>query len=150
MEEIFRKYYRELVYYGLKFIDNRHEVEDIVMDVFIAFDESKYPHVRPSLYIFVKQRCLDYLKTQKRRNQIERSISFTESIEFSMLESDVVRDVSLYLDKLSPESRKVIEMYYIENKRCTQIAKELAKPASTIRSLKRWGVNSLIKLLKKQ
>lgn len=151
MEDIFRKYYQELVYYGLKFIKNKQAVEDIVEDCFLKIFRDGYDPVtvRRYLYLSVKTHCIDFIRKTRRRDRIEKGMPQEESVELNILEAEVMRQLNAALESLPEESRKVVELYYLEEKQCAEIAYMLHKPVATVRSLKRYALNQLFKKLNK-
>lgn len=149
MEEIYKLYYQELVYYAMKFICDKQAAEDVVIDSFMKFTElnCKADSPRAMLYECVKNRCLDHLKTLERHAAINRNL-IEEDAPFHMLEANVLKILSAAIDKLPSESRQVINLYYIEEKSCIEIGRLLHKPASTIRSIKRYALIKLFNLMK--
>ena len=64
LELLFRRFYRPLVMYALKFLPQQEEAEDVVQEVFIKFWERKRfdmidHYLRSYLYQSVRNRCLN-------------------------------------------------------------------------------------------
>lgn len=146
---LFNKHCQGLVYYGCKFIADIQVVEDIVTEAFLRYDKACYTDER-FLYLFVKQRCLNHIRDLKQRPVVEISESLlNQPIENEIIETGLLSSLQGCIDKLPPESKKVLLMFYIDGKECKQIALELGKPESTIRSIKRYAVYLLRNMIKK-
>lgn len=150
MKNLFLKHYNQLLYYGGKFIKDRYAVEDIVSETFLWYYRKGYKDERV-LYLFVKRRCLNYIRDCKCHQSIEIDESLLKQpIENEIIECEFLNNIHLCIDKLPPESRIVIEKFYFEKKRCDEIGIEINKPASTVRSAKRYALKVLRELLKKK
>lgn len=148
MKELYELYYERLVYFGLKLIADKQVVEDIVIDSFVALFEKGYEQTGGVLFIMVKNKCANHARNEKRRHLINDKLFDEEYFEAEIIESGVVKLLMAAVDKLPPDERRVIEMFYFDDKSCVEIACELNKKSDTIRSLKRHGLTKLFKLIK--
>lgn len=148
MKEVYEQYYTQLVYFGCKLIDDRQEVEDIVVDCIVKFFEHGYAYklAKPILYKCVKNKCINYTRNIKRHDAINTKNFNEEYIALEVVEAGVIKIISDALYTLTDDRRKVVTMYYLEEKTCLQIAKLLNKTPATVRSLKRHALNDLFKL----
>lgn len=147
MKELYEQYYDRLVYYGQKFIADRQAVEDIAVDVFVRLFESGYKNAEYALFTAMKNACKNHVRNEEKRHLIIDLIFTEEYTELEIIESGVVKILLAAIDKLPEESRRVIKMFYFEEKSCVEIGLLLNKSADTVRSLKRHGLNSLLKKL---
>lgn len=148
MKELYELYYDRLVYFGQKFIADKQVVEDLAIDVFIKVHEHGYANAKYGLFTIMKNLCANHVRNEERRHAIIDRIFTEEIVELEIVESGVIKILMSALDKLPPESKQVIEMFFFDKKSCIEIGRELNKPADTIRSLKRSGLNNLLKKLK--
>lgn len=148
MKEVYEKYYLQLVYFGRKLIDNRQVVEDIVVDCIVGFFEHDYAPklAKVILYKCVKNKCINYMKSQKTHDRINTNNFTEEYIGLEIIEAGFLKILSDALSTLTPDRRNIIIMYYLEEKSCVEIAKLLNKTPSTVRSLKKLGLDDLFKL----
>lgn len=151
MKEIYQKYYQQLIYSGLKFIPNIQIVEDIVGDCFLKFAEHGYPYevAGKILYASMRHACLDYIRNTNAHNRILNKRIFNEEwIEHEVIEAVVLKQLSVAMRSLPAESRKVIELFYLEEMQCTEIGTLLNKNSNTIRSIKKYALRRLAELIK--
>lgn len=146
---LFDKHCQRLVYYGCKFIADIQVVQDIVTEAFLRYDKGGYQDER-ALYWFVKQRCINHIRDCKQRPVVEIPESLiNQPIENEIIETGLLDNLQSCVERLPPESKQVLIMFYIDGKQCKQIAAELGKPESTIRSIKRYAVNTLRTMITK-
>lgn len=148
MKEVYEQYYLQLVYFGRKLINNRQAVEDIVIDCIVAFFEHGYAYklAKPILYKCVKNKCINYTRSQRTHDKINTKLFSEEYIGLQTIETGVIKILSDALGTLTDDRRKIVTMYYLEEKTCVEIARLLKKTPSTVRSLKRLGLEDLVKL----
>jgi RNA polymerase sigma factor (sigma-70 family) len=147
LKELYELYYERLVYLGQKFIADRQVVEDLAIDVFIRVHEHGYKNAKYGVFTIMKNLIANHVRNEDRRHAIIDRLFTEEIFELEIIESGVVKRMMAAIEKLPPESREVIQMYYFHEKSCIEISRELNKPADTIRSLKRSGLNNLLKKL---
>ena len=78
--ELFRRFYRSLVIFALKYIDEQGEAEDIVQELFVSVWEKEekfmsYASFRVFLYNAVRNTCLNRIKHKK----VEKNMPLTDS-----------------------------------------------------------------------
>jgi RNA polymerase sigma-70 factor (ECF subfamily) len=147
MKQLFDRHYQKMVYFGCKFIPDIQEVQDIVAEVFLYYNKQGYDN-EAMLYFLVKARCLNHIRDQRGHQVVEISASLLNMpIENEIMEVDLLGKLYQAIDRLPAETKQVLTMFYFENKQCRQIAAELGKTDATVRSIKRYAINSLYKLL---
>ncbi len=142
LEALFRFHYTDLCRYCLRFVKQHELAEEIVQDVFVAFWE-KSPELKdPSssrayLYTAVRNRSLNYLKSQHARQQFESN----ETIQWQLAtdntrEQLAFEELSLLLDagidKLPPQCRTIFEMSRLGGFSYLEIATALALSPKTV------------------
>lgn len=145
LEQAFNNYYKELVWFGNKLIDNRQAAEEIVSDVFVGLKKPEMDGLRFYLYRSVKNRCLNYLEWVKNRRTVElRGDEWVECA--TIIQVDILKKMHEAIQYLSRAERDVIDLYLI-GKKTKEISEILNKEESNIRSIKRFAVNRLRKSL---
>lgn len=154
MKEAFELYYQELKYFACKLLHNMQDAEDIIVEVISKFDYSrKHTNIRAALYVSVKNKCYDYLRTRTLHKKHARNIRYMieETIELAMLEADFLQDIQRKLptliQKLPAGQRQIIELLFIEGKSTNEISIMLNMPLDIIRSHKRWGLKRIRELI---
>lgn len=151
MKDVYDQYYTQLIYFGLKILKNNNVmVEDIVIDCIVKFIERGYAKSLAGgiLYACVKNKCLNYLRSNKAHDRIITREFDEEYIGLQGLESRLIQLLNEAIHKLPTDERAVIIMFYLEEKTHAEIASLLNKTQATVRSLKRHGLNKLVNLKK--
>ncbi len=133
--------YNTLLRIAVQHTGNRPEAEDIVQETFLRLLESgrkfRNPeHAKAFLIRSTVNRCLDYLKSARHR----QNIALTDAAE-NMLPADngglCNTETQAVLDavgRLRPEYRNVIYLYYYEEYSIKEIAAILRKSSNTVSS----------------
>lgn len=138
LKEIFEKNYVSLCNYATVIVRNRHTAEDIVQAVFIQlWENNKITQLRdPEIYLLkcVKYKCLDYLKSPKRKKEI-----FTDSLPDihqseipTLREEDIPSMLHFFAAKLPPKMQRVFLLSRQEGMSYKEIAKELNISVKTV------------------
>ncbi len=149
MKELYEENYEALVYFGLKFIDDKQAVEDIVIDAFIRLHTSGYKNPKFALFTIVKNACHNYLRDEKNHHIIIDGIFSEKYAELQIIETGVVTMLRAAIDRLTPERKEVIELYFLQGKTCVEIGLLINKLPATVRSLKRHALANLFAILGK-
>lgn len=158
LQTTFYQYYPTLCFFAAKLVNEKAAAEDIVEDTFLKLwekepDFNRYKNIKAVLYISVKNACLNYIK--KRKDLRNRNNAFTyllqqEHEDFILNEitrAEVLREVYAAMQKLPPECRKVMELYYGHGLDHKSIAAGLGVTISTVRNQKARGLQILKKKL---
>ncbi|MDR2921646.1 MAG: RNA polymerase sigma-70 factor [Tannerella sp.] len=113
-EELFQNYYRELLAYAYKFVNDRSAAEDVVQDVFFIVWEKRTTlnfkdSIRPYLYKLIHNRAINYLNSFS----VQRRIDNTEDIDFliSMEISDCDPYETLLLKDITDTIHRCVETF---------------------------------------
>lgn len=147
MTHLYTQYYQALVYFGMKMLHNKTVVQDIVIDSIIKVYNKRYNNIKYTLYLTVRNRCIDVIRRSKRQGAEELDEQQPDIIH-EQIEAEVLSQLTKAIGELPDESRQVIELYYYQDKQCIEIGKLLHKPAATVRSIKRYALNKLLNLMK--
>lgn len=158
IKAVFSEHYLALCFFADKMINDRTAAEDIVEDMFIKLwekepDFSSYKNIKAVLYISVKNACLNYIK--KRKNILTQTNALTyllqqEQEDFilnNITRAEVLREVYDEMQKLPPECRKVMQLYYQHGLDHKSISHELGVTVSTVKNQKARGLQILKKKL---
>lgn len=142
LQLLFKRFYRPLCVYALKFLDDMQVAEDLVQDIFIHFwEDKKYNSVQGSfknyLFISVRNRSINYLSSKKVVNT-DYLETLKKEFTFHQFEEDELEEKKkkLYheIAKLPPQSQKVLRMIVFERKKYKEVAEELDVSLNTIKT----------------
>ena len=158
LKDAFCIHYQALCFFADKLINDRPMAEDMVEDVFIKIWEkdpelTSYRNIKAVLYKSVKNACINYLAKSKQALKKQHSFAYLfngESEDFVLNEitrAEVLREVYSELEKLPPECRKVMQLYFVEGWDYKKIARHLDITVSTARNHRAKGLQILRKKL---
>lgn len=139
--ELVERYHVGLIIHCEQLVHDRDEAEDIAQDAFIkAYQQLRTYNPQKGrfstwLYRIATNEAIDYLRSRKRRIDVEDIERVAEATMPTYIEDDerqMVRQAVLEL--MPPEQRRVIEAYYWEGKSYQQIADEMNTPLNTVRT----------------
>jgi len=152
---IFNHFYPAIRYFAEKLTGSREEAEDITIDTFAKLfflhrNFATLANIRAFLYITARNRSLDYIRNEKRRNSHSSKFSLTHlhleddnSLQNEMIEASLLKNVYNEIEKLPPQCREVFKMIFFKEMKTAEIARQLKISADTVRSLKRHALNQL-------
>lgn len=140
-EELVTTHYDTLLRIAVQHTGNRAEAEDIVQDTFLKLLETgrkfaDHEHAKAFLIRSAINRCFDYLRSARR----VRHIALTDAAEHALppdsggFPDESALAVLEAMQKLRPEYRNVIYLYYYEEYSIKEIAAILRKSGNTISS----------------
>lgn len=161
LHEIYALYLRPLCFFAEQLVSNTMAAEDIASDCFIqAFHKrTDFPtlgQLRAFLYTSAKNAALNYLKAQKRHDDVHYSIEqsadrLTIDAEAAYIKAEAMQAIFGEIEKLPPQCRQVVRLSIIDGKRPQEIAEELNMAYQTVLNQKAKGVGLLrTALLKNQ
>ncbi|MEG0796977.1 MAG: RNA polymerase sigma-70 factor [Odoribacter sp.] len=145
-KKVFKKLYENffvaLCVFAGNFYVEREEAEDIVQEVFCRlYDEPKLfsniEDLKSYLYMTVRNRCLNYLRDEKRRHN--RETQFAEILEDDQtffdqtLENEIYRQLSLLLEELSPQCQNIFRRV-LNGDTSEKIANDLGLSIETVKT----------------
>lgn len=132
--ELYKMFYNSLLLVSLKYTDNKHEAEDIVHDCFIKIFNDFYTFYGKTkselsswMCTIVRNKTIDFYRKNKKNSGLDVSDYMIEDEIYD--EDCLYESLTPYLPKLietlSPQYKKVVTLYYMENKSHEEISKIL-------------------------
>jgi len=153
---VVKHYYPAIVFFAEKIIDNHAVAQEIAQDVFVKLWEKEQnfdndTSIRNFLYLSARNRCLNYIRDTRRKQQREESIPLApipeDDITNNIILAEVWREIELAINTLPEQCKKVIKMTFQEGKSTDEIANQLNITESTVRNQKARGLSLLKKSL---
>lgn len=145
--------YMELVYgVSLKYLEDGEAAKDAVMQVFEGLMEKLKKHevdnFKSWLYTVAKNHCLMQLRSKKHKKTIEISPDFMQSTEEWHLNGELQKEeeykkLEHCLQTLSEEQKKVVELFYLQEKCYNDISEATGLEWNKVRSLIQNGRRNL-------
>mgnify|MGYP000867116342 CR=1 FL=1 len=143
---LYDKHYNVCCHFAYQFVQDDFLAETIVGDViFHLWDIRTSLRISVSLrnYLLqsVKNRCLDYLKSERERHEILYSVlplsidnysSDTDELGF-LFERELEKEIHEAINKLPVECRRVFIKSRFQNKKYEEIAEELGVSVNTVK-----------------
>ena len=141
-QQLFIEYYPALISFGMKYINTKEIVEDLVQDVFAKLWENReslknIDDLSAYLYQMVRFKCFNYLRDEKSHSEALRSYAEemdTEEIN-AYIKEEAYRIAMQALEELPPASRNVFKRV-VEGYSTREIAEELNIAIETVKKHK--------------
>jgi RNA polymerase sigma-70 factor (family 1) len=150
LHQVYALYQRPLCFFTEQLIANTMAAEDIVSECFIhAFQKKEnFPslgQLKSFLFTAAKNAALNYLKAQKRHDDIHHSIErgaerFSLDVENAYIKTEVMQIIFTEIEKLPPQCRQVVRLSVVDGKSAPEIAAELDMAYQTVLNQKAKGV----------
>lgn len=149
VQELYKKYFSFLVEFGMQYICDRQAVEDIVMETIYRMHKRNYKEIPTEalLKFCVRNACLNYIKAKKRRNALEREYTYTGQTGLELIEEDALILIYQIIKQLPYKTSIVLELLS-QGYSLAEISNKLNITQSTVRSLKKYGIDLIYKKLK--
>ena len=142
LELLFRRFYRPLVMYALKFVPQQEEAEDIVQEVFIKFWEQQRfdmldNYLRSYLYQSVRNRCLNMLESRAgiTMQPMDLLLEFSDTEMPDEAEwNERIEEVYREVDKLPDRTREIFMAVVLNGKRYKEVAEDLGISVNTVKT----------------
>lgn len=139
LSELFKKYYRPLLNYGLKIIPQEELVKDSIQELFYSIWEgranlSEIEYIRSYLYISLRRTIFRQNEIKQNRNKRDHSYSeeffqhIVDTEKLMMMEEfkkEQKRELKKALAKLNPREKEVIFLKFYSGLSNTEIAQVL-------------------------
>lgn len=141
-EEIFSKYYQQLVVFATKFVYDIDLSRDLVQEVIVNFYEKHrvieiHTSLKAHLYQSVRNRCLNYIKREQvirtHHSSIYSDKKDDEQIFYDkMEETELENRIFQVIKSLPKQCQRIFEMSRFEGKSNSDIAEELSISKRTV------------------
>lgn len=160
VQELFKMFYRPLVYFCQQLINDRQEAEDIVANTFLKLlhrreSFTNIKDIKAFLYVATRNSSLDYLRSQTRHENSHKELLYLqdnkeEMADHEMMKAKILQEVYNEIENLPPQCKKVFHLMFIKGLNTKQIAAEMGISAQTVLNQKSKALHSLrLDLLKK-
>lgn len=139
---LFKKYYKDLVLFGGRFLPDKYACEDVVQSVFLKlWQERDCLEIKTSIKSFliksVQNSCLDVIRHNKIKNNFEEdSLQNSNIVEIDfdeyILYSDLKSHLDIALDKLPETCREAFELNRFDGLKYKEIAQKLNVSERTV------------------
>jgi RNA polymerase sigma-70 factor (ECF subfamily) len=140
LDDLYRTYRRQLVFFANKYVDDTLQAEDIVSESFIKLWDKKDQfdaegNIKAFLFTITRNACLDFLKGRQRKTPHIKEYAYiaekTEqgpdlSMETTIVQLALLERLPEELNRLSGIKKEVIRLCFLENKSLKEIAKMLS------------------------
>lgn len=145
---LFKSYYKSLVYFAMRYVDEREVGEDLVQELFAQLWESKseylsYNSFRTFLYNSVRNASINYLR---HKDVEQKYVSYSllnagqdDELDLKVMEEELYRTLFRFVEEL-PARRKEIFMLYLQGKKNEEIAILLGVSPETVKTAKKEAV----------
>lgn len=156
-KELFTRYYRQLVYFVDKMLQDQALAEDIVVETFVALYESdasfeSMPQLSAYLYTTAKNRTINYIKYQDRRlTRLQQYLGVMEEHpdywQQETVEANLLQRIYTAVDCLPPQCKTIFKMLYQQQLSYDEVATALQLTSRTVRNQKARAIALLRKVL---
>lgn len=141
-KQIFNEYYRPLTLFALKYVENIEDAKEVVQDFFVRLwlrhsDIQISFSLKIYLYQSVRNACLNYLRDNKKRTQLQQNSITTDVISTdNALENLLVAEQEEMLmkaiDKLPEKCKEIFILSRMERMNNKAIAEQLNISIKTV------------------
>ncbi len=152
-EELFRSFFPSLILFAQKFVPDQDTAKEIVHNVFLnLWEKREQVDMRSSLksYLFtsVNNRCLNYIRDQKKFEKDETRFQRLDSSEFSdgvdrLEEQELEQRIYDALQSLPEKCREIFMLNRFEGLKYAQIAEKLNISVKTVETQMSKGLKIL-------
>jgi RNA polymerase sigma factor (sigma-70 family) len=152
---IYDQLVRPLTYFVENIIHSQHDAEDIVANAFCKLYHARtglrsYEHVKRWMYVIVRNEAIDYLRARRRARENQHDIAYLESgvvetAETERVKAGVLQDMYKEIEKLPKQRKKILRLYFFEQKSTTEIAGLMDLSPQTVLNHKTKAIDALRK-----
>jgi RNA polymerase sigma factor (sigma-70 family) len=131
-------FYQKMLSVAYKYSNGGSDVQDLVQESFISIYENIYrfngnttASLEAWMRVIVKNRTIDLYRKKKNINMVEIHDGLFNYYEQESFYDIFINDISTLIDSLSPQYKKVVTLYYLEEKSHQEIAKILGISVSS-------------------
>ncbi|MDO6429636.1 RNA polymerase sigma-70 factor [Flavitalea sp. BT771] len=150
--EVFSLLYQRITYMVVRLVGDEDDAKDILAEVFVKLwnkrtDFPSLSAMKSFLYISARNRCLDHLKTKKRREASKNSYAYwmdhPEEVSSLVVNAELVAQLEREIQALPAKCREIVQLAYYEGLSSGQIAQRLGISIQTVWNQKTTAMNKL-------
>lgn len=150
----YHEFYAALVHYSFQITQSRTEAEDIVTDAFVKtwrmhHKLNTYGGIKAYLYTVVYRDSIAAVLKERKSKTAQMNLQESQETDnpFELLvRSEACRLIHAALNDLTPASKRVVVLHYLEGMSTGEIARELKLHPSTIKTQKQQALKALKKI----
>ena len=135
---LFNMFYIKMIGVATRYSNGSDDVEDLVQEAFISiyknisrFTGNSINQLDYWVHNIIKNKTLDLYRKNKKINMVEIHDNFFEEEEQDSIYEVFINDVPTLIESLSPQYKKVVTLYYLEDKSHQEISEILGISVST-------------------
>ena len=141
-ETFFKEKYSQAYFLALRILHDDEASKDVVADAFELVlrrtKQEKVDNISAYLMTSVRNVCLDYIRKQNvRSHYVQASVQATEQLVQNPDQWDVreekIQAIMGSLDELTPRTRQILKLCYVERKKYREVAVELQISESAVK-----------------
>lgn len=141
-EAFFKEKYSQAYFLALRILHDDEASKDVVADAFELVlrrtKQEKVDNISAYLMTSVRNVCLDYIRKQNvRSHYVQASVLATEQLVHNPDQWDVreerIQAIMGSLDELTPRTRQILKLCYVERKKYREVAVELQISESAVK-----------------
>jgi len=143
-DELYLKYFKLLSANAFFFLKDENEAKDMVQSLFLDIWEKKqYEHfhndIKGYLFLAVKNRCLNYLKSQKVKSARDESVKYLQkeqSAEPGEHTDSIHQEEQLrkLLSEMKGQKKSALTMVYFKEKKYSEAAEEMGISVNSLKT----------------
>ncbi len=142
-ESLFKEYFKVLSLYAKKYVYDIDIAKDITQETFVKLYEKRenlviHTSLKSFLFTSVRNKCLDYIKLNKIREQHQEAIKYQSSLSSEDDDDDKIRITELQqklhniIKTLPAQNQKIFMLSRFEGKSNQEIANEMNLSKRTV------------------
>jgi RNA polymerase sigma-70 factor, ECF subfamily len=141
-EVLFKSNFKDLCYFAIQFVKDSDAAKDIVQEVFLGLWQKKESidltrHVKPYLTSAVRNRCLNYLRDNKKFiGEILETEHYLIDSDYKqhdrLIEEELRKKISISIEELPVKCREVFLLSRYQNLKYSEIAGKLNISVKTV------------------
>jgi RNA polymerase sigma factor (sigma-70 family) len=152
LEEIYKRFSHLMFGTCLKYLQNKDDAEDCVMDIFqklpSLLETHQIQYFKSWLFMVTKNECLMRLRKQKNKSLPIELMQIEENDVQSAINEKIALDQQIdrlndAIQELNEEQKKCIQLFYLEKKCYQEIADELNLSVNKVKSAIQNGKRNL-------